>query len=67
MSTRARAVELFGQFGVALAAEHRAGQRVGVDEAELVGREGEAAARVGQLSHLPGIADKRSCFGLAQA
>ena len=60
------AVELFGQRRVALAAKHRAGQCVGVDEAELVGREGEAAARVGQLGDLPGVADKLGCIGLAQ-
>ena len=63
---RRGAVELFGQFGVAVAAEHRAGERVGVDEAELVGREGEAAARVGQLGDLAGIADKLCRLGLAQ-
>ena len=60
------AVELFGQLGIALAAEHRAGAGVGVNQAEFVGREGEAAARVGGLCHLRGKADKFSGFGSAQ-
>src|SRR5690606_12718232 len=46
---RGGAVELLGQFRVALAAEHRAGERVGVDESECDGREGEATARGGQM------------------
>ena len=60
------AVELFGQLGIALAAEHRAGAGVGVNQAEFVGREGEAAARVGGLCNLRGKADKFGGFGSAQ-
>ncbi len=58
---RCGAVELFGQLGIALAAKYRAGERIGIDQAEFVGREAEAAALVGQLSDLGGKANK---FGL---
>ncbi|MEZ5608103.1 MAG: hypothetical protein R3E52_13525 [Burkholderiaceae bacterium] len=59
-------VELFGQLRIALAAEHRAGARVGVNQAEFVGREGEAPARVGGLCHLGGKADKFGGLGSTQ-
>ncbi len=48
---RRGAVELLGQFGVALAAENRAGAGVGVDEAEFFRREREAPARVGEMAN----------------
>ena len=63
---RGGAVELLGQSRIALTAENRAGERVGVDEAEFVGREGEAAARVGQLFDLPGKTYKLCRFGLTE-
>src|SRR5690606_36005432 len=49
---RGGTVELLGQFRVALAAEYRASERIGVDEAEFLGREGEAAAWVMYLTWL---------------
>lgn len=64
---RGGAVELLGQFRIALAAEYRAGERVGVDEEEFLGREGEATARVGQLADLGGEADELGPFRCAQS
>src|SRR5690606_29192883 len=63
---RSCAVELLGQFRIALAAKYRAGERVGIDEAEFVGREGEAAARVMYLNRLASKEHEARAVSLSQ-
>ena len=59
-------VELFGQLGIAFAAEHRTGQCIGVDQPEVFWCQREPPAFVGQLADLGGKADKLGLFGCAQ-
>ena len=58
-------VKLLSQRCIPFAAEHWAGQRVGVYEAEFLWGQGEAAARVGQLAGLSGKADELGGLSLA--
>src|SRR5699024_7701035 len=60
------AVQLFGQFGIALAAEDRAGAGVGVDQREFVRRQREPAALVSKMIDLGGEADNPRRLTLAE-
>ncbi len=47
------AVDVFGELGVAGGAKDRRGSGVGVEQAEILGREGEAAVGVGDVGRPP--------------